>query len=149
MAPPLPLNHKSRHAPNLPVKAKPARRIFICDDDIDFAQELAQGLSAGGYETRTLEGNASAIRMLESFRPDLMLLDIYMSPPDGFEMINHMREAAETREIPLILISGAGTGLLEVATRFCIARKLRLAAAFQKPLNLSEVVRICDAHTRQ
>jgi PleD family two-component response regulator len=147
--PPLPLNYKLRPARGATVKVKSPRRVFICDDDLDFAEELAQGLSASGYETRTLASDASAIRILETFRPDLMLLDIYMSPPDGFEMINHMRQSAENREIPLVLISGAGAGLLEVATRFCIARKLRLAAAFQKPLNLLEIIRVCDVHTRQ
>ena len=38
--------------------------------------------------------------------------------------------------------------LLEVAARFCVARRMRLGGAFQKPLNLMEVLRACEMHIR-
>jgi DNA-binding response OmpR family regulator len=146
-APPLPLSH--RHGPpRRPAVAGPAR-VFICDDDLDFARELAEGLIANGFETRTLAGGLPATEIFDGFVPGIILLDIFMPPPDGFEMINHICALSNRREMSLILMSGAGTDLLEVASRFCIARRLRLAAVFQKPIDLREIVRLCRIHTRR
>ena len=146
-APPLPPTYKPRPG-KAPFLEKPVRRIFICDDDLDFATELANGLAIYGFKAKTLMDDGSTIDLFETFRPDMMLLDIYMPPPDGFEVINHM-QTSQYKDIPLVLISGAGIGLLEVATRYCIGRKLRLAATFRKPLKLAEIVRVCDVHTRR
>lgn len=145
-APPLPLSH--RPGPRRRTAAARPGRVFICDDDLYFARELAEGLDANGFETRTLAGNHSATDILDSFAPGMVLLDIFMPPPDGFEMINHIRTVSGRREMSLILMSGAGTDLLEVASRFCVARKLRLAAAFQKPVDLREIVRLCRIHAK-
>ncbi|MBN9589396.1 MAG: response regulator [Alphaproteobacteria bacterium] len=146
-APPLPPSYKPG-PPRTSVSAKPARRVFICDDDLDFARELAEGLAANGFEARTLAGNRSATDIFDDFLPEVVLLDLYMPPPDGFEMINHIRNTSDLKRVPLVLMSGAGTGILEVASRFCIARNMSLAAAFQKQVNLEEMVRVCNIHVR-
>jgi len=146
-APPLPLSYKPGPARRA-VSEKPSPRIFICDDDLDFAMELANGLSMSGFETKTLSAGCSMIEIFETFQPDMMLLDIFMPPPDGFEVINHICNSAY-KNIPIVLISGAGIGLLEVATRYCIGRKLRLAATFRKPLRIAEIARVCDVHVRR
>ncbi len=144
-APPLPPSNRPRPA-RMPVAVKTAPRVFICDDDLEFAQELAEGLAANGFEARTLAGNRSATQVVDGFLPDMILLDIYMPPPDGFEMINHIRDASGCKDVPLVLMSGADPGLLEVATRFCIARNVRLAAAFRKPVDLGNIIRVCNIH---
>lgn len=143
-----PLSQKFRPQPiRRAPEQRPARRIFICDDDLAFAQELAEGLTASGFEVCTLAESTSAIATFDGFAPDMALLDIYMPAPDGFEMLYHIWQSPLHRDIPLVLASGAASGLLEVAARFCIARKMRLAGAFQKPLKLADIVRICAIHT--
>ncbi|OJU08235.1 MAG: hypothetical protein BGN85_14495 [Alphaproteobacteria bacterium 64-11] len=109
---------------------------------------MAEGLAANGFEARTLAGNRSATDIFDDFLPEVVLLDLYMPPPDGFEMINHIRNTSDLKRVPLVLMSGAGTGILEVASRFCIARNMSLAAAFQKQVNLEEMVRVCNIHVR-
>ncbi|HTM77069.1 MAG TPA: response regulator, partial [Devosia sp.] len=118
-------------------------RIFICDDDLDFAEELAEGLSTHGFEVKTRAGGAALIQALEDFRPDVLLLDIFMPPPNGFEIINSLRENQTLRMMPLILMSGTDTGLLDVATQFCTSHSIRVIATLQKPLGLTEVARLC------
>ena len=144
-APPLPPSNRRRPT-HMPVAVKTAPRIFICDDNLEFAQELAEALEANGFETRTLAGNRPPTQIVDGFLPDMILLDIYMPPPDGFEMINHIRDASGCKDVPLVLMSGADPGLMEVASRFCIARNVRLAAAFRKPVDLGNIIRICNIH---
>jgi DNA-binding response OmpR family regulator len=124
----------------------PAGRVFICDDDLAFAEELATALSSFGLDVMTLAGGRSPQDIFENFQPDIVLLDIFMPPPDGFEVMNQARAAPRPDDIVWVLMSGAGTSLLDVAARFCVARNMRLAATCQKPLNLAEIVRLCAVH---
>jgi DNA-binding response OmpR family regulator len=124
----------------------PAGRVFICDDDLAFAEELAAGLSGCGLDVVTLAGGRPLTDIFENFQPDIVLLDIFMPPPDGFEVMNQARAASRRDDIVWVLMSGAGTSLLDVAARFCVARNMRLAATLQKPLNLAEIARLCAVH---
>lgn len=142
-APPLPLSRNA--APDQSVA--PVRlplRVFICDDDLDFAAEMAEGLSAHGFEVRTRTDGASLIEALKAFHADVMLLDIFMPPPNGFEIINCLRDDPALKATPLILMSGTDTGLLDVAAQFCTGHDMRVAASLQKPLRLAEIARVCS-----
>lgn len=121
-------------------------RVFICDDDHLFAAELAENLGRADCDVR-LRG-AVPLAALTQFAPHLVLLDIHMPPPDGFEVIAHLCRAASRRDVSLVLMSGAQNCLLETAARFCRARGMRLEAVLQKPLRVAEVLRICDARRR-
>jgi DNA-binding response OmpR family regulator len=123
-----------------------AGRVFICDDDLAFAEELAAGLGSCGLDVVTLAGGRPLQDIFENFQPDIVLLDIFMPPPDGFEVMNQARAASRPDAIVWVLMSGAGTSLLDVAARFCVARNMRLAATLQKPLNLAEIARLCAVH---
>jgi len=121
------------------------RRIFICDDDGAFASELTEALSGQGFAVAALDPSKRPVHQIMAFQPDVLLLDIYMPPPDGFEIVNHLHGTEGSREMTLVLMSGAAMDLLGVATRFCLARNLRVAGSFQKPLKLAELVRACNA----
>jgi CheY-like chemotaxis protein len=124
-------------------------RVFICDDDMDFATELASALTASGFEARTLANGKTPTEIFELFAPDIVLLDIFMPPPDGFEMMNHIAQNIRHKHISLALISGAETRQLETATHFCAARGITPAAVLQKPVRLSDILGVCIAHPRQ
>lgn len=142
---PLPLSAQAFPA-RLPAGLRPLGRVFICDDDMDFSEELASGLATRGFETVTLAGASSPTEILDNFQPDVLLLDIFMPPPDGFEVLEQLRSDPRHKDMSLVLISGAGVNLLDVAARFCVARKMRLAASLEKPLKLADIIRICNIH---
>ena len=147
-APPLP-SRRSAQPLQRPLRTpRTASRVFICDDDLDFADELSSSLTVAGFDVRTLRDGKSPTEIFELFMPDIVLLDIYMPPPDGFEVMNHIVRDTRARPISLMLASGADDGMLEVARQFCGARGLTPAAVFRKPIRLSEVLRICRGHDR-
>jgi len=135
-----------------PISQKPLRtsraslRIFVCDDDLEFADELAGALSLAGYEIRTLRDGKSPVEIFELFLPDVVLLDIYMPPPDGFEVMSHITNDTRPRDVSLILASGAEDAMLDVARQYCAARGIKPAAVLRKPVRLSEVLAVCRAH---
>jgi CheY-like chemotaxis protein len=147
-APPLPLS-RAVHPPARPAPSHQPVRIFVCDDDRDFALEMAEGLAAHGFVVRPL-GSGAPLDSLREFKPDILLLDIFMPAPNGFEILKVICDDPVLRGVSLVLMSGTDTGLLDVAKQFCAARKLNLAGTYQKPLRLAEMARICAqaaAHT--
>jgi DNA-binding response OmpR family regulator len=125
-----------------------ALRVFICDDDQAFADELASALSASSFEARTLRDGRTPVEIFELFAPDVVLLDIFMPPPDGFEMMNLIAQHSQRRATTLVLMSGADSGLLDTATHFSIGRGIKPAAVLRKPVRLADILAVCIAHRR-
>jgi DNA-binding response OmpR family regulator len=141
--PPLPT---TRPAGLRPLRTSQALRVFVCDDDLDFADELAGALGLAGFAVRTLRDGKSPVEIFELFLPDVVLLDIYMPPPDGFEVMGHIANDSRPRDVSLILASGAQDAMLDVAREYCAARGIRPAAVLRKPLRLSDVMAVCRSH---
>jgi DNA-binding response OmpR family regulator len=132
-----------------PLRTTDALRVFICDDDQAFADELASALTESGYEARTLRDGRTPVEIFELFAPDVVLLDIFMPPPDGFEMMNLIAQHSQRRNTSLVLMSGAGSSLLNTAVHFSTGRGLKPAAALRKPLRLTDILAVCMAHRRK
>jgi len=142
-APPL----QTSRPPTARLRTNPeSLRVFICDDDMDFATELASALTASGFEARTLAHGKTPKEIFELFAPDIVLQDIFMPPPDGYEMINHIAQNIRHKHVSLALISGADSNQLETAQLFCAARGITPVAILQKPVRLADILNVCMSH---
>ena len=80
-------------------------KILIVDDEPLNVKLLAAILSSDNYEIiRAFNGDQALKKANEEF-PDLILLDIMMPGIDGFEVTRQLKGNAETRDIPIILIT--------------------------------------------
>ena len=79
--------------------------ILIVDDEKMNLQVLVHILS-GEYTIYTAKDGRSAIEKAKQYLPDLILLDIIMPEMDGYEVLTALKAAEETREIPVIFITG-------------------------------------------
>jgi DNA-binding response OmpR family regulator len=66
-------------------------RILVADDDSDLRGLIAFTLSQAGYDVQTAQDGATALASFERERPDLLLLDINMPPPNGLEVCRTIR----------------------------------------------------------
>jgi CheY-like chemotaxis protein len=138
--PSAPLPHPVR---NLALARAPLR-ILVWDDDLEFAEELASGLNLCRYDVRTLMGVPSPVALFESFAPQIVLLDIHMPAPDGFEVVDLLRHGLKERDVSLILMSGSGMTLPDMAASLCAAGQIKVAGVLQKPLRIADITRLCD-----
>lgn len=68
------------------------RRVLVVDDDLNILRLFSRILSRGGYEVRTEESSPNVIRILDREGPfDLVVLDLCMPKPDGFELLPEVR----------------------------------------------------------
>ncbi len=81
------------------------RRILIVDDE-EASRELSRrALMGAGYLVDEVDSGASALRYLETERPDLVLLDLMMPGIDGFTVVHEVRKNPELADIPLVVFT--------------------------------------------
>lgn len=90
------------------IEPLPARRILIVDDSRDGGESLAMLLRVLGAEVALAHSGRSALESVDSFRPDVVLLDIGMPGMDGYEVARRIRANPANRHISLIALTGWG-----------------------------------------
>ncbi len=85
------------------VTGKP--KILVVDDDLFIRKPLESILEQGGFEAMTAANGEQCLEMLEHDRPDLIILDVVMPGPDGYEVCKAIKGEARYAEIPVILMS--------------------------------------------
>jgi two-component system KDP operon response regulator KdpE len=85
--------------------AKSARtsRIAVVDDDPKMIRLLRRNLETAGYQVVTATDGVSAIELIESETPDLLVLDLVMPGMDGCEVLERLREFTW---LPVVILSG-------------------------------------------
>jgi len=79
--------------------------VMIVDDNITNLK-IAKNALADAFNVFTVPSAVKMFDMLERQRPDLILLDIDMPEMGGFEAIQRLKDNPETRDIPIIFLTG-------------------------------------------
>ncbi len=83
-------------------------RILVVDDNQDSADILRMLLRLKGNDTRTACDGLEAVEVAETFRPELVLLDIGLPKLNGYEVAQHIRQQPWGRNIILVALTGWG-----------------------------------------
>ncbi len=110
-----------------------ARRILVVDDEPGIRQALGQLLEYEGYEVKTATGGAEGIALYDSFRPQLVFLDVKMAGLDGLEVLKRLRQADPNATV--VMISGHAT--IQTAVE---ATQLGAYDILEKPLDTDRVL---------
>ena len=79
-------------------------KIMIVDDDPDVVEGCRLVLEREGHEVSSAGSRAEGMRILESFVPDLLILDVVMEQPDdGFAMAQQLRK--QNFSAPILMLS--------------------------------------------
>jgi DNA-binding response OmpR family regulator len=85
--------------------AEPNARIMIADDHPQGVELLEAYLSSTPYEIRTATNGEEAFKAIQTWQPDVVLLDIMMPRLSGFEVCKRLRQDAATRNIGVIMVT--------------------------------------------
>ena len=81
------------------------QKILIVDDDNNIAELISLYLVKECFETRICNDGESAINAFDSFKPNLVLLDLMLPGIDGYQVC---RELRATSQVPIIMLSAKG-----------------------------------------
>jgi len=79
--------------------------ILILEDDPSVRTLLEKSLSARGYRVRVCEDGLAGLTALESWTPDLLIVDVMMPRLDGMTFVRAIKNRGETKPIPVIFLT--------------------------------------------
>ncbi len=121
--------------PALPLQG---RRILVIDDQPSIRGVLQVALEESGADVWTAGDGQSALVILESALPDLVLLDLVMPGMDGWEVLRRLKANHRTSHLPIVLETSA-----QDLPSYASARKEGIAAFLGKPFRINEVIETC------
>ena len=102
------------------MQSETPRPIFIIEDDPDFAEIYQKHLKRNFPEIplqifyNAIEANAAFSELREDELPSLIILDVLLTGPDGFTLLNELLSYPETSQIPVLLISSLNLGQMSL-----------------------------------
>jgi DNA-binding response OmpR family regulator len=84
-----------------------ASKVLIVDDEPNIVTSLEFLMRQRGYETRIARDGDAALAEVESFGPDLVLLDVMLPRRDGFEVCQKLRAEGHS-ELKIIMLTAKG-----------------------------------------
>ena len=122
-----------------PAPRSTGKRVLVVDDNEDAADLLAYALQNIGYQTRTAYDGPSALRIVDSFRPDIALLDIGLPVMNGYELAQKLRARVELRPLRLVALTGYGQDRDRDR-----AKEAGFDAHVVKPVDLTQLAALMD-----
>ncbi len=80
-------------------------QLLVVDDHPINMKLISFLLELEGYEVRTAESASTALAILESYRPRLILMDLQMPGMNGFELTQQLKAAFATKDIIIIAVT--------------------------------------------
>jgi two-component system phosphate regulon response regulator PhoB len=84
------------------------RRVLVVEDEPDLTQLLTFNLEAGGYRVETANTGAQALAEIESFVPDVVLLDLMLPDMLGTEICRRIRALSDRAQPSVIMLTAKG-----------------------------------------
>ena len=109
-------------------------KIFVVDDDPEISSLVQYTLESMGYEVKVCDNGREVIDTLHSYKPDLLLLDVMLPGIDGYSLASQITEDAETKELPIIVLSA-----LE-PSRTMFQKFPQVVAYLTKPFNTDDLM---------
>ncbi len=122
--------------------------VLVVDDTAAMAELYSRILEAEGFVVRKARSGREALVVLESFQPDLIVLDAMMPEMSGHDLLQRVRAREETANVPVVFLTAAGDDEELIGRAFALGANDYLT----KPINrkiLSERVRSVIAQARQ
>ena len=86
-------------------RRKKVSRVLVIDDDA-FARDLTERfLTREGFHADLAMDGDSGIKLAKELKPDVIILDVKMPGLDGWSVLSHLKNAPETKDIPVIMLT--------------------------------------------
>ncbi|RAU83811.1 response regulator transcription factor [Pontibacter arcticus] len=90
-------------------------KVLVVDDDPDIVEMLQYNLTREGYDVAQAENGLKAIAEAQTFKPDIILMDVMMPQLDGIAACRQLREFSHFRNTHIIFLTARSEEFSEVA----------------------------------
>lgn len=110
-------------------------KLLIVDDEVDIREFAKNFFKKRNIEVFTSSGGQDALKIIETQKPDLVLLDVRMEEMTGVEVLRKLRE--KNNSVKVVMVTG-----VEDEETINEARSLGIKGYIHKPLILEELEKI-------
>ncbi len=115
----------------------PAKKVLISEDDEGIVELVQILLEERGYEVLSCVSSEDIFQEIDTFHPDLAILDLWMPRISGEEIAKYIRQKPELKDIPIIILS-ASRDIGEISER------IQATAYLPKPFDIDEFEKLVD-----
>jgi DNA-binding response OmpR family regulator len=83
-------------------------KIAIIEDDSTISQMYRMKFEAEGFEVQLADNGKRGVALVESFTPDIILMDLQMPEMGGAEALAQIRKNDQSKKIPVIILTNLG-----------------------------------------
>ena len=111
------------------------RRVLLIEDEPNIIEAIRFILSRDGWRVDTHSDGKSALDAIRARTPDLIILDVMLPNRSGYDILNDLRSASETRDLPVLMLTARG----QKKDRE-LAEKLGASRFMTKPFSNGEIL---------
>jgi CheY-like chemotaxis protein len=125
--------------------------ILVAEDEKDIRELIAFTLRFGGFEVEEAANGIEAVEKARKLRPDLIILDVRMPKKTGYEACQELKEAEETKDIPIVFLSAKGqkTEIKEGMKLGAVAYIIKPFEAEMLPKQMAEILKETTRHKKR
>jgi PAS domain S-box-containing protein len=79
--------------------------VLVVDDDTVSRHVLVQALANAELPHVAVSSGAEALEQIDALNPSIVLLDLVMPPPDGYQVLRALRARPATRDLPVVVLT--------------------------------------------
>ncbi len=121
-----------------------SRKVAVVEDEAELASLIEYNLTRGGFDVRILNGAGQTLQELETWRPDLIVLDVMLPGQDGFDLCRQIRRTATLGQTPIIFLTARSDEVDRV-----LGLEIGGDDYITKPFSPRELVARIKAHLRR
>jgi len=99
---------QTRDSSQSDASAEKVLKVLVVDDNVDAADSIALLLTIDGFNAQSVHGAVAALDTVDSFKPDVVLLDIGLPVMDGYEVARRLRSHIAIEDLRIVALSGYG-----------------------------------------
>src|SRR5271168_214378 len=82
-----------------------SKKVAVVEDEAELASLIEYNLTRGGFQVNLLNGAGATLQELETWQPDLIVLDVMLPGQDGFDLCRQIRQTGRLARTPIIFLT--------------------------------------------
>lgn len=89
-------------------------RVLVVEDDEWAAEQFVRTLTHAGFEASRVADGLAAIDEMDKQRPDVLVLDVFLTGPNAFVLMHEMRSYPDLASVPIVLCTNSAAEIAHI-----------------------------------
>jgi ammonium transporter len=124
-------------------------QILVIDDDPNQRDMVTRTLQKEGWMVEEAENGLEGLKKLDTFAPDLILLDLMMPEMDGFQFLTELQKTEEGRSIPVVVVTAKDLTSEDREQLNGVVEEILMKSAYERESLLNKISQLINAQIQK